>query len=420
MVGLTPGPEGCAGRRHSGALGWTLDGALPPEARTRVGQFAADGPTCLELVLQVDAKMQSMSSGAQREGRVAVDLKVTRWAERHHGLVTRAQAVRLGCSPDQIDYRVRTGRWRRLAPCVYAIAGSPETFEQRALAACLSAGPGAMVSHRSAGAVWGYSGCDRARRRGAVIEVLVPHRNGRRRSVLAVIHRSRRLGAADRTVINGLPVTSPARTLVDLAMPPTTGPQLSDHVDDAVCRRVVTVDRLRNRFRVVCGRGRAGTKALRAVLAGWGTDVGSTPESPPEAELERWMTDVGLGGHAQHEVVTQSGRRYRLDRAWPEANVALELDSFRWHGVPGRYNASLQRAAELRAEGWEVHAVTADQVARRDVQVQRGLEAALKRRMQAGAVDARHNGPEIRPQVGSAARRTANAQGTLEGPTRRA
>ena len=317
-----------------------------------------------------------------------LDARAGRRAARRFGLITRSEARALGFTPRMIDYRVKTGRWRRLAPGIYALAGAPETFEQRALAACLASGPGAMVSHRSAGALWGMAGCESAKRPDQPIEVVVPHGRGRRHNALATVHRSRRLTAADRTVRGGLVMTTPARTLIDLAgalparseshRPAVTVSDdlLSEQIDDAIAQQRVTLDRLQRRAAVVCGRGRGGTRRLRAVLVAWSTSTAFG--SPPEVRLQRWMDAEGLGGVAQHPVVVD-GDRFVFDRAWPAVRLGLEVDSYRWHGSPARQRRTSRRTACLRAAGWDVHSITPEQVDRRDPNVVRALRLALAR-----------------------------------------
>lgn len=175
-------------------------------------------------------------------------------------------------------------------------------------------------------------------------------------------------------------MTTPARTLIDLAAIASENDQLATDIDDAVCRRLVPVDRVRRRAAAICGRGRSGSHRIRQALAGWQDIPGgrATPANRPEAALARWMRDAGFGGAGQH-VVQVGGESYRLDWAWPAQRVALELDSYRWHGVPGRYRASLRRAARLRAAGWQIHGVTPEQVFERDAAVRIALERALLR-----------------------------------------
>lgn len=354
--------------------------------------------------------------------RPTPDRRVARIAAGQSGAFTRRAALAAGMTPGMVRHRLVTGRWRRLARGVYAIAGAPDTPEQRAIAACLASGPGAVLSHRSAGRVWGLPGCEAlgtSRRltrptasyaaatepaaanpaatapaatappfTGPDVEVVVPHRTGRRHNPLARVHRSRRLAAVDCTTKGGLPVTTPARTVIDLAgEPPSyqrvrTSPAgqaqpICSQVDEAVASGLLLLDRLRRRAQAVCGRGRRGTRVLRAILRTWG-DAGRV-DSRVEIDLERWLRSAGLGGLAQH-AVTVDGERFVIDHAWPTARVGLELDSYRWHGTPDGRRRTSRRVARLRAQGWDMHSVTPEQVAARDPYVTAALHLALARR----------------------------------------
>src|SRR5690242_16501161 len=89
-----------------------------------------------------------------------MDAVVARIASKQFGLVTRDQALAAGLSEDAIGRRVRSGRWVRLHPNVYRLAGAPDTWEQRILAAVLAAGPTAIASHLSAAVLWQVPGMD--------------------------------------------------------------------------------------------------------------------------------------------------------------------------------------------------------------------------------------------------------------------
>src|SRR5436305_2104854 len=136
-----------------------------------------------------------------------MDAAIAHLAVRQHGLLLRAQVLDVGLTDAMIDHRIRSGRWARVCPGLYRLAGVPVSWRQRALAACLVAGPGAVVSHRSAAVLWGVSGFRPGR-----VEITVPP-GGSNRSTLARVHRSPVQGVRR----DGVPVTSPARTIVDLA-----------------------------------------------------------------------------------------------------------------------------------------------------------------------------------------------------------
>jgi predicted transcriptional regulator of viral defense system len=111
-----------------------------------------------------------------------------------------------------IDTRRQNGAWTSVARGTYVIAGAPSTWEQRAMIAVLASGPGAVVSHLSAAALLQFIDV-----RPTIIDVTVPHARRPRKSPLRSIHRTRVLADADRTKVGPIPVTTPARTMLDVA-----------------------------------------------------------------------------------------------------------------------------------------------------------------------------------------------------------
>jgi predicted transcriptional regulator of viral defense system len=145
---------------------------------------------------------------------MTVDIRRSRTnelANRQHGAFSRAQAFAVGWSESQIDRRLATGQWEVILPGVYKFGGAPASGRQAALAACLWGGPGSVVSHRAAGALWGFDGVTA---RG--MEVSVP-KVRRLRTTKLTVHRTGQLHRIDRTRRDGIPITTPARTLVDVA-----------------------------------------------------------------------------------------------------------------------------------------------------------------------------------------------------------
>ncbi|HEX9968767.1 MAG TPA: type IV toxin-antitoxin system AbiEi family antitoxin domain-containing protein [Acidimicrobiales bacterium] len=282
-----------------------------------------------------------------------MDNAIARFARRQHGLVTRQQAASVGLSPSAISRRLTGGAWRRVAAGVFAVVTAPATWRQRLLAACLAAGPGAVASHRSAAALFGLSGLG-----SGAVEISVV-RGRSHRSTLAVVHQARDLPVVDLTRVDGIPVTRPARTLVDLAS--GVSPRaLEEAVDDALCRRLVSLGRLDDRTQVLLGRGRPGSAALHGVLATW-HDGGVLPQETAEARLFRRLVHAGLPPpERQHEVYAPATGRFvgRLDLAWPDARVGFELDGFRWHGSPRSHAREIGRHNGLKALRWTVFQAT--------------------------------------------------------------
>jgi hypothetical protein len=260
---------------------------------------------------------------------------VDRLARRQHGLVTRGQLLAAGLSSTAIGRHVAAGAWLPLAAGVYALASSPATWHRQVLAACLAVG--GIASHRTAAALWGLAGC-----RPGPVHVIVQH--GRSSCAPpATVHQSRTLRPVDCTRVGGIPVTTVARTLADLgrALPRSA---LEDAVDDALCRRLVTLDRL--------GRQRASPR-LAAVLATWRD--GSAPHEVAEARLLRRVLHAGLPPPETQFEVFHDGRFVaRLDLAWPDRRLALELDGFRWHSSPRAFQRDRARRNRLVHLGWTV------------------------------------------------------------------
>lgn len=129
-------------------------------------------------------------------------------AARQHGLVTRPQLARVGVDDDGIARRVRKGMLHRVHQGVYAVGHPKLTTHGRWAAAVLACGPGSALSHLDAAALWGIYDAS-----GPRVHVLAP--SSRRVSGICV-HRARRIHPDDVTELHGIPVTSVARTLVDL------------------------------------------------------------------------------------------------------------------------------------------------------------------------------------------------------------
>jgi hypothetical protein len=256
------------------------------------------------------------------------DAELTRWFARQHGLITRSQA---GDDRARIEHRLASGRWVRVGAGVYRLAGMPVTWEQRALAACLIAGPGAVVSHRSAAVLLGISGF-----RPGPLEITVPPGRSAR-NPLARVHR-KTLEPRERTIRDHIPVTHPVRTLVDLAR--TVAPEvLEEAVDDVLCRRVVRLEDL------------ADEKPLAPVLAAWNGD-GALPGSAAEISLVRALTAAGLPPpRRQHWVAAAHAR---VDLAYPAERIAIELDSFRWHAGTRPFESDRARGNRIVAAGWHL------------------------------------------------------------------
>ena len=266
---------------------------------------------------------------------------MARLAEKQHGVFSRAQAMECGLSSDTIDRRVSSAAWERLYPGIYRLAGVRATWKQSLLAACLGWGTGAVISHRAAAALWELPGFSPG-----TIELIVPRKRERARG--HVVHRPLALPRADVTVVDAIPVTTPGRTLVDLAGC-VNADVLEEALDDALRRRLVSLACMRWQLRESGGRRGIGVLAKMVCACD-----GGVPESSLETRLLRALRAAGLPKPAvQYRI-----GRYRVDFAYVDARVAIECDGYRYHSGRRAFDDDRARQNALTAMGWRVLRVT--------------------------------------------------------------
>lgn len=288
--------------------------------------------------------------------------------ERQHGLATNAELAALGFSPSAVTHRVRSGELERVLPRVYRSTLVLPNVAQRAMAAILWAGEGSVASHSTAGWLWNLSGVSSDRR----IELWVPADRSPKNAAVWV-HRGEVTGNDCRRA-DGVPVTSPARTIVDLASR-LDGEVLESAIEDVLARGLTTAGSIERRLTSLGGKGRAGATRLGRVLA----DRDQAPlESRLEVKVWRLLRDAGLRPVRQYEVRC-AGERYRLDFAWPRLKVAVEAEGYRAHGGRVAYVKDRQRVAALVAEGWIVVPVTWEDCTTQPQVVIDRVRAALRR-----------------------------------------
>lgn len=282
----------------------------------------------------------------------AVDSLIAGIARRQHGTVTRSQLLAAGVSISAIRLRHRDGRLRALHAGVYATGPGPLTRRGRWLAAVLAVGAGAVLSHRSAAAL-----LDLRPTATSLIDVTVPGGSRRRRRDHLRIHTTRPFHPDDATVVDGIPVTSVERTLLDLAVILPL-PQLRRAHEQA--ERLRCVDHTKLRALLARSTGRRGLGALRRVAA-----IDPEPGTRLKSELEQEFRDLveasGLPAYLPNTVVAG----YEVDAYWPAARLVVELQSRTWHTDPQAFERDHAKRAELMAAGDTVLALTYEQVTRR-------------------------------------------------------
>jgi hypothetical protein len=235
-------------------------------------------------------------------------------------------------------------------PGVYRLAGVPDSLEARLLAACLATGPRAVVSHRAAAAHWGIE-IDVVRK----LEISVVGSEAAPRGTL--VHRVSRLETVDVTERLGLPVTRPARTIIDLAAV-LTPEALEAVLDDSLSRRLVSCPYLGRRLDDLGRRGRKGAGTLAELLA-----ARPSGRFKAQTKFERrvlaLLAAAGIEGAVpQYEVRLPSGRRVFLDVAVPDDLLAIEAESYQCHSSRTAWSKDHVRNRELVAMGWRILPVT--------------------------------------------------------------
>lgn len=297
------------------------------------------------------------------------------FARGHHDLLTTAALRAEALSPRQIRQLVDDRVLERIIRGLYRLAGSRTRLQD--IAACLLRHPAATGSHVSALFVHDLD-IEPPRRP----HFTLPEGSGEA-TRLGVAHRSPIL-PVDRTVRNGLRVTTLARSIVDSAeVLPVE--RLAEVVNEAVSRKLVSIPEILGAAgRAEAAPGRAGLGRLRTVLASW-TDA-IQPDSPAEAAAIRRIRSFGLAAPVtQHEVFDDSGALVaRLDMAWPGQKVGREYVSARWHR-PDRIEVDELRLQRLEALGWSMDNLYRYQLQANEVDWLRSLATAVGRHRSASA-----------------------------------
>lgn len=289
-----------------------------------------------------DARMGLSDPQIMLGGMTDIERTIDALAGSQHGLITFTQARSIGLGRGQVRSRAATGRWHRVGVGVYRLAGAPESWQQRALAACLGGAGGAVASHLTAAAL--------AR---LCLPPPVPHitvATGRSAtSSLAVVHRARRVPVE--TVLQGVPCTDVGRTLVDCAS--ILGPvRLAHLVDEAFHQRLVTVREVEWMLDATRrAPGRAGEVRLREALEPWRSEIAAG--SPAEHRLRAMVVQWGYPEPELQVPVRAADGTVpgRIDCGWSPVRVGIEYDSERHHGESA-WASDLARQRAIEAEGW--------------------------------------------------------------------
>lgn len=254
------------------------------------------------------------------------------------------------------------GQLHRVHTGVYAVGHPGGSLHARIMAAVLAGGEGAVASHWASAVLHGYIRWD-----GRRIDVTVRGRGGRARPGIT-FHRPRSLDPRDVMRVHGIPTTTAARALLEIA------PRLSDRrlkraVRQAQAERRASVREIADVLRRA--NGHRGTARLAAIIA--------TGAAPTASGHEDIVLDLVLDAGFAHPDVNQrlrvAGETYYPDLRWAAARLILEIDSA-WHEGPLANDLDASRQADLEAAGERVLRTTVEQAIRAPAQLVRRLTAA--------------------------------------------
>lgn len=255
---------------------------------------------------------------------------------------------------------------------VYAVGHRVLSTRARYLAAVLACGPDAALSHRAAGDWLAL------RRHNGRIDVTVPRSRGRHPGL--VIHHSRTLATQDLTEVDGIPVTSVSRTLLDLAS--VLSPrELGYALDRAERLQLFDLGALRDVL--ARARGRKGVSALRQAIAAWRP---TDHKNEFEARFQELVVSAGLSRPQANVLVDGERLTHEVDAFWPSCRLAVELDSFEYHRTRRDREQDATKQADLELAGYRVLRLTWDDVAVHSARTVRRLQLALTARGAANPV----------------------------------
>ncbi len=304
-----------------------------------------------------------VNSSLKTDARLG-DRAIAALALRQHGVVSRRQLRELGVDDNAVAYRVRTGRLHRLHRGVYAVGHAAVGVRGRWMAATLACGPGAALSHASAGALWELRSSAAAR-----TDVTVPNAAGRTDARLRV-HRSSTLYADEVTTRDGIPATTPARTILDLAAGLQRRP-LERLLDQAENLRLADRPSLE-----ALARAHPGHRGARELERALQTHVPGSTITRSELE-ERFLALCRELGLPQPRVNVHVAD-LEVDFLFQAADLIVETDGYRYHRTRDQFERDRQRDALLAQAGYRTLRFTHRQVTSEPATVMRALEVAYR------------------------------------------
>jgi very-short-patch-repair endonuclease len=292
-----------------------------------------------------------------------VDREIARLAARQHGVVATKQLAELGLPQRAVSHRAAAGRLHRIHRGVYAVGHPVLPRYARWMAAVLAAGPGAALSHASAAALWEIRPSEATR-----IDVSVPTAAGRAKRPGLRVHRAGARHSDETTHHHAIPVTTPARTLLDLAasLPRRA---LERALDQAEILELFDLRALRTT--IDAHRGERGAGALQAALE---EHIAGTTLT--KSELEERMLALCRTHGLEQPMVNEEVAGLEVDFLFAAQRLVVEADSWQFHRTRAAFERDRQRDAILARAGYRTLRVTDRQLKRRPSEVVAAIAAA--------------------------------------------
>jgi very-short-patch-repair endonuclease len=290
------------------------------------------------------------------------DRDIAELADRQHGVVAVWQLLELGVGLGAIKYRLAQGRLYFVHTGVYAVGRRKLGWKGVVMAAVLACGPEAVLSHRSAARLWGIRPDNRRD-----VDVTVPSRGAHRRRGIQP-HSVRKLDPRDVTVIDGVPVTTLPRTLLDLAeVVPKS--HVIRAMTEAERQRIIDMRALEEAM--ARSPGRRGLKPLREIL----TDAVIEPGTREEFE-HAFVEFCHAAGLPKPQVNTLV-EGYEVDVVWRKNQLIVELDSWAFHRHRKAFEDDRERDIVLALAEYRVIRVTWRQLTRQPAKLAKRLTTLL-------------------------------------------
>jgi very-short-patch-repair endonuclease/predicted transcriptional regulator of viral defense system len=309
--------------------------------------------------------MLQVTAIAKQSAPPRLDAAVVALANSQYGVVARRQLRDLGLSDAAIAHRVAAGRLHRLHHGVYAVGHTRLLQRGRWMAAVLSCAPGAVLSHAAAAALWELRASD-----ATIVDVTIPGSGGRRRRAGIRLHRARSLDGQT-AVMDGIPVTKPARTILDLAA--TLDVRAIERViDQAENLRLTDFPSLDALARALASH-RGATK-LRTVLRD------HTPGTTlTKSQLEELFLALCRAAGLPKPLVNHRVAGFEADFVFADHRLIVETDSWRHHRSRDSFERDRRRDAIHAAAGWRTLRFTWRQIEHEPQTVAAAVAAALYR-----------------------------------------